>query len=332
MSIASSQIISRGFQPFTVIESTLPRVAPAPPAANPGQHIMLIGAEHKSLHCTYEELCDVPTPPDTYREATESRPNQGGNVSYKALPFAEVADLTRDTWSHILDREPVLETYALVCKSRKTDAPQQVLGRMVWDIDDDPNLQVGVAFRSSHNGSIAPQWAGPSAVTPVCTNGMFPRTHDKGVWQIRHTKSIGERIAEVCMDHAQSVLPNFKQLREQRNRWRSIPMGADLFGAILGIAEIRKLIKPRIAASAREYYWAIQNGGALARADSRYNAQADGSLLSGFESVSAALQKGGVRGSFEGYAILSSLIDAISDSGGSLSGIPEIQTLDITVC
>ena len=292
---------------------------------------MLIGAEHKSLHCTYEELVDVPTPEDTYREATDARPNQGGNISYRALPFCEVADLTRDVWSHILDREPALETYALVCKSRKTEAPQQVMGRMVWDTDDS-NLQVGVAFRSSHNGSIAPQWAGPSATTPVCTNGMFPRAHDKGVWQIRHTKSIGERIAEVCYNHAQSVLPNFKQLREQRQRWRAIPMGADLFGAILGIAEIRGLIKPQVCAKAREYYWAIQNGGSLARADSRYNAQADGSLLSGFESVSAALQKSTARGAFESYATLSSLIDAISDSGGSLNGIPEIQTLDITGC
>jgi hypothetical protein len=323
------QIISRAtYQPFR-IESDLPRVAPAPPAANPAAHIMLIGAEHKSLHCSYEQLCAVPTPEDTYREATEARPGQGGNVSYKALPFAEVADLTRDTWSHILDRPPALETYALVCKSRKTEAPQQVMGRLIFDTDD-PRLQVGVAFRSSHNGSIAPQWIGPSATTPVCTNGMFGGVSSKGAWQIRHTKSIGERIAEVCYNHANSVLPNFKQLREQRGRWETIPMGPDLFGAILGIAEIRGLIKPQICARAREYYWAIQNGGSLARADSRYNAQADGSLLSGFESVSAALQKNSVRNAFEGYAALSSLIDAISDSGGSVSGIPEIQTLDIS--
>jgi hypothetical protein len=320
------------YQPRTVIESDLPRISPAPASERPYAQIDLIGAERKSYHCTYADLLDVPTPEPTYRTLKDGSP---GNVSYQSIPFAECADIVRDTWSSILGIEPTLETYALVAKSRTDGAPKQVLGRLVWRDPLLTNQGVGAAFRSSHDGSMTFQVAGPSLTSMVCTNGCFPRSSVLKAWKLKHTTTVGERAAAMVSEHASTCLPDLGELREQRGRWQTIPMGEDLFLALIGIMEGKRkgrkpIISPGTARGARSYYHAIQNGGSLAAEDSRYNEQADGSLLSGYEALSAALQRQAVRTAFNGYSRVSGMIDAFSNSGGSLEGLPEIRTLDIT--
>lgn len=278
------------------------RVAPLPQLSS--QQISTVGAPD-AYRCDYATLSSVPVPLPELHPKT-------GNASYQPVPYVTLADGARDAMAHVLDADPVFETYAL------NKSGSQMFG-MIGFGSAFTGQAITIAFRSSYDKSIANQVAIGSAPF-VCANGCFSGDH---MISAKHTHNVfgtlSGMLTEMCDTSVQPVLERIAMV----NEWKEIPMNNDLFGAYMGVLAIRELIKPNSFNAARRY-WQACHAGEL------HDEHGDSSLFSAYQAVTAAGARTPPSQAFRHFAGIDHATKAIALAGGSATDAM-IPSFDLSI-
>ena len=243
-------------RPFTLhslrLDPDLRRATPAPLPVISRDQVSKIGAPMSTL-VDYAGLCEIPTPPPTYRESRDQRRLGEEILSYQPLPYATLADGVRDAFSEALNLEPSSESYGLARDGR------HMFGIMAWR---DPALEAGiaVALRSGHQVGGKAGMTAAIAVgeeTFVCTNKCFPRGSQVSH---KHTSGILETLPGMIAAEAAGARATTIGLIEAMAALKSIPCSDYRFAAYLGILQWEEFINDGLANRARRYWRACQSG------------------------------------------------------------------------
>jgi len=284
----------------TLTLDSTPYVAPAPFPVTSRDHVDLIGAPD-AMRASYADISAIPVPEDTYRKS--------GNVSYRSVPYADLADATRSIFAEALDAAPLSESYATACNG------QQMFGKIVFPWDETRGL--AIALRSSYNRSIANQLAG-GLNTYVCANGCFS---GEAMVSLKHTLNVGDRLPAMIREMAERAATSTRAMAKRLDGWSDVEMGDDLFYAYLGILIGRGIVTPTIGNTARAYWKACRSG-------NLHDAHGTPTLASAFQAVTGGLQRVAPLRAFHSYGGVDHVTDGVAQSGGSMTGIPQF-TLDI---
>ena len=295
-------------RPYTLqsqrLDPSLYRATPAPIPTVSRDQVSAIGAP-KATIVDYAGLCEVPTPDDTYRPSQDKRRRGEDILSYKAMPYAMMADGVRDAFSEALDLETSTESYGLARDGR------HMFGIMTWR---DPTLEEGiaVAMRSGHQmdgkaGMMAAVAQGVSFF--VCANGMFPRGA-----QVKHphTAKILETLPTMIAGQAAKARVRTRALIESMAALRDIPCSNYRFVAYLAILKYEGFINGTLENRALRY-WKACHAGEL------HSAHGQQDLYSALQAVTGGL--GGPRpvapsDAFGAYGGALHVAQQIVDHGG----------------
>ena len=296
------------------LDTDLRRATPAPMPLLKSAQIMTIGAP-EAYRVPYAEVCTVEVPDAEYHP-------KSGNASYQPMPYASFIDGARDQMAHVLDMEPVFETYAL------NKSGKQVYGMIGFPSVVD-GMSITLALRSSYDKSLANDVAIGSAPF-ICANGCFSGEH---MIKAKHTTNVFETLASMLREITETaVVPVVEQMREVQG-WRDIPVHDDLFAVYMGVLYGRGLVKAQEFTAAHRYW---QGCTLAAEGNKKHEAKwlhadhGNRDLFGAYQAVTGAGQRTSPRNAFRHFAGIDHATRAIADVGGAVTEA-QIPTFELRV-